>query len=170
MVDLSTQRTRHYLDALKGAHIAVIGDVMLDRYFWGSVHRVSPEAPVPVIDFDHETAHLGGAANVAMNLAGLGARPLLIGVIGTDAAGQQSARCANSLACLAIILPLARSGQPQPRRALLAITSRLPGSIMRSATTSMRTFSVRFSLPSPRAVTCAGSYWKITTRGCCQPR
>ncbi|MFN9150146.1 MAG: D-glycero-beta-D-manno-heptose-7-phosphate kinase [Bacteroidota bacterium] len=89
MVDLSTQRTRHYLDALKGAHIAVIGDVMLDRYFWGSVHRVSPEAPVPVIDFDHETAHLGGAANVAMNLAGLGARPLLIGVIGTDAAGQQ---------------------------------------------------------------------------------
>jgi rfaE bifunctional protein kinase chain/domain len=88
MVDLSTQRTRGYLDSLKGAAIAVVGDVMLDRYYWGSVHRVSPEAPVPVVDVENETAHLGGAANVAMNLAGLGARPLLVGVIGHDAAGE----------------------------------------------------------------------------------
>lgn len=88
MVELSKHSTRGMLEALKGASIAVIGDVMLDRYFWGSVHRMSPEAPVPVVDFEEETNHLGGAANVAMNLAGLGAHPLLVGVVGRDDAGQ----------------------------------------------------------------------------------
>ena len=87
MVDLSSHRLKHYLEQLEGAEIAVVGDVMLDRYFWGNVHRVSPEAPVPVVDVDRETAHLGGAANVATNLAGLGARPLLIGAIGDDENG-----------------------------------------------------------------------------------
>jgi rfaE bifunctional protein kinase chain/domain len=61
---------------------------MLDRYFWGSVTRISPEAPVPVVDFEEEQVRLGGAANVAHNLATLGAEPLLIGVIGQDAAGE----------------------------------------------------------------------------------
>ncbi|MFN9955363.1 MAG: PfkB family carbohydrate kinase, partial [bacterium] len=80
-------RTEAHLAALSGAEIAVVGDVMLDRYFWGSVHRVSPEAPVPVIDVERESAHLGGAANVATNLLGLGAKPVLCGVVGDDAAG-----------------------------------------------------------------------------------
>ncbi|MBU3699525.1 MAG: D-glycero-beta-D-manno-heptose-7-phosphate kinase [Candidatus Kapabacteria bacterium] len=106
MVELSWQRTRRYLDSLKGAAIAVVGDVMLDRYYWGSVHRVSPEAPVPVVDVEHETAHLGGAANVAMNLAGLGVRPLLVGVIGHDSAGETvQALCREtglSSSCLAV--------------------------------------------------------------------
>lgn len=87
MADLSHQRLQSYLHTLKGAEIAVIGDVMLDRYYWGTVSRVSPEAPVPVVDVDRETAHLGGAANVATNLLGLGASPLLIGAIGRDTNG-----------------------------------------------------------------------------------
>jgi rfaE bifunctional protein kinase chain/domain len=88
MHDVYRERTESHLASLKGAEIAVVGDVMLDRYFWGNVYRVSPEAPVPVVDVDHESAHLGGAANVATNLLGLGATPLLCGVVGSDAAGE----------------------------------------------------------------------------------
>lgn len=87
MHDLSVRRTDELLGALSGCEIAVVGDVMLDRYFWGSVHRVSPEAPVPVVDVDAESFHLGGAANVAGNLRGLGATPLLCGVVGDDTSG-----------------------------------------------------------------------------------
>lgn len=64
--------------------IIVIGDIMLDRYLWGSVERISPEAPVPVVHVEKETNNLGGAANVAANVHALGAAPLLIGVIGDD--------------------------------------------------------------------------------------
>lgn len=97
MVDISSHRLQSYLDSLKGAEIAVVGDVMLDRYFWGNVHRVSPEAPVPVIDVERESAHLGGAANVATNLLGLGATPILCGVVGQDMAGEQiRALCAEA--------------------------------------------------------------------------
>ena len=61
---------------------------MLDRYFWGSVGRISPEAPVPVVEVESESTRLGGAANVANNIASLGGVPVMIGVIGNDAAGQ----------------------------------------------------------------------------------
>ncbi|MBK6291915.1 MAG: D-glycero-beta-D-manno-heptose-7-phosphate kinase [Ignavibacteria bacterium] len=88
MHHLSRERTQNLLTALRGMEIAVVGDIMLDRYFWGSVHRVSPEAPVPVVDIDNESFHLGGAANVATNLLGLGAQPLLCGVVGDDSSGK----------------------------------------------------------------------------------
>lgn len=88
MHELSQSRTRELLADLQGMEIAVLGDVMLDRYFWGSVHRVSPEAPVPVVDVDNESYHLGGAANVATNLLGLGVKPLLCGVVGDDSSGK----------------------------------------------------------------------------------
>jgi D-glycero-beta-D-manno-heptose-7-phosphate kinase len=88
MTELSRQRTRELLEAAHAAEIAVVGDVMLDRYFWGSVSRVSPEAPVPVVDVDNETFHLGGAANVAANLLSLGTTPLLCGAIGDDSTGR----------------------------------------------------------------------------------
>ncbi len=88
MVLLTTDRVRTLFDAIDGAEIAVVGDVMLDRYFWGSVHRVSPEAPVPVVDIDDESFHLGGAANVASNLQGLKCTPLLCGVVGADGSGD----------------------------------------------------------------------------------
>ena len=64
--------------------VLVVGDVMLDRYWWGSVSRISPEAPVPVISLESTTLAAGGAANVASNVAGLGANPFLIGITGDD--------------------------------------------------------------------------------------
>lgn len=88
MVKLNGKRAEDILSNISGKSIAVIGDVMLDRYFWGSVSRISPEAPVPVIDIERETFHLGGAANVAKNLKTLGARPFLCGVIGADYYGR----------------------------------------------------------------------------------
>lgn len=66
----------------------MIGDVILDRYLWGSATRVSPEAPVLVVDVDREELRLGGAANVAQNVGALGATPVLIGVAGSDAPAQ----------------------------------------------------------------------------------
>lgn len=88
MHNLSVQRAQEIIHGFKGKTIAVIGDVMLDRYFWGTVSRISPEAPVPVVDLDTETYHLGGAANVAANLRSLGVEPLLCGIIGDDDAGK----------------------------------------------------------------------------------
>jgi D-glycero-beta-D-manno-heptose-7-phosphate kinase len=72
----------------KQARIAVVGDVMLDRYISGEVDRVSPEAPVPVVDVNNIREVLGGAANVMSNLAGLGAQVRGIGVVGDDAEGK----------------------------------------------------------------------------------
>jgi D-beta-D-heptose 7-phosphate kinase/D-beta-D-heptose 1-phosphate adenosyltransferase len=69
--------------------ILVIGDVMLDRYIAGSVDRVSPEAPVPVVKVQSEWSTLGGAANVAANVASLGGSPILVGLIGNDTAGEE---------------------------------------------------------------------------------
>ena len=68
--------------------MAVVGDVMLDRFVWGRVTRISPEAPVPVVEIEREENHLGGAANVARNLASLGGAPLLLGIVGEDEAGM----------------------------------------------------------------------------------
>jgi rfaE bifunctional protein kinase chain/domain len=69
------------------AHILVVGDVMLDRYWFGDVHRISPEAPVPVVKIDRVEERPGGAANVARNIAALGARVSLLSVVGHDDAG-----------------------------------------------------------------------------------
>ncbi len=77
------------LDLVRGARVVVIGDVMLDRFVHGTVERISPEAPIPVMHVEREDIMLGGAGNVVRNLAGLGARPAFISVIGDDAAGQQ---------------------------------------------------------------------------------
>jgi len=74
------------LSRLSGRTLLVIGDVMLDHFVMGSVDRISPEAPVPVVRFEHETWRLGGAANVAHNAAALGARVHVIGLTGSDEA------------------------------------------------------------------------------------
>ena len=73
---------------LRGRRIAVVGDLMLDRYVWGTATRLSPEAPVPVVEFASETSRLGGAGNVAANLVSLGAHVIPFGVIGVDEAGR----------------------------------------------------------------------------------
>lgn len=76
------------LNKSKNKKIAVIGDIMLDRYRWGNHARMSPEAPVPVIEIDSTSESLGGAANVFNNLYFLGAKPIVIGVVGNDEAGE----------------------------------------------------------------------------------
>ncbi|HMI30136.1 MAG TPA: D-glycero-beta-D-manno-heptose-7-phosphate kinase [Candidatus Limnocylindrales bacterium] len=76
----------------RGRRVLVIGDVILDRYLWGRATRVSPEAPVLVVDVDKEELRLGGAANVAQNVRALGATPVLFGVVGQDAAAQSLRR------------------------------------------------------------------------------
>lgn len=65
--------------------VLIVGDVMLDRYWWGSVNRISPEAPVPIVKLEKTSAAAGGAANVAANVVGLGAEAILVGLIGSDA-------------------------------------------------------------------------------------
>jgi len=72
------------LENFSKVKVLVFGDLMLDRYWWGSVNRISPEAPVPVVRVDKTTLIAGGAANVAANVAGLGAEPFLVGVVGDD--------------------------------------------------------------------------------------
>lgn len=70
-------------------HVLIIGDVMLDRYWYGDTSRISPEAPVPVVQVKHEESRPGGAANVALNLAHLGAAVTLIGIVGKDAQAEE---------------------------------------------------------------------------------
>jgi D-glycero-beta-D-manno-heptose-7-phosphate kinase len=88
MNHLSPERAEQILNAARGKKIAVLGDFMLDRHLKGTVRRISPEAPVPVVEVDTEMAGLGGAGNVAQNLASLGAIPICFGVVGPDQAGQ----------------------------------------------------------------------------------
>jgi D-beta-D-heptose 7-phosphate kinase / D-beta-D-heptose 1-phosphate adenosyltransferase len=71
------------------SHVLIVGDVMLDRYWHGSSHRVSPEAPVPIVNVALEEERPGGAGNVAVNIAALGGRVSLVGVVGNDPAGHQ---------------------------------------------------------------------------------
>ncbi|NBP64979.1 MAG: D-glycero-beta-D-manno-heptose-7-phosphate kinase, partial [Bacteroidetes bacterium] len=99
MHSITSSRASHILSQCNGKTIAVIGDIMLDRYFWGSVNRISPEAPVPVIDLEHESIHLGGAANVAGNLQALGINLLLCGVIGDDNTGAMLIDILESTGC-----------------------------------------------------------------------
>jgi rfaE bifunctional protein kinase chain/domain len=86
------QNLQHLFDHFKDQRIAVIGDLMLDRYMWGAVQRISPEAPVPVVEVVAETTKLGGAANVANNILSLGAEAIPIGVVGDDAHGEELRR------------------------------------------------------------------------------
>ncbi|MCB0769589.1 MAG: D-glycero-beta-D-manno-heptose-7-phosphate kinase, partial [Flavobacteriales bacterium] len=73
-----------FLNNARGTTILVVGDVMLDAYLWGHVDRISPEAPVPVVQVTERSARLGGAANVALNLRALGAMPVVVSTIGDD--------------------------------------------------------------------------------------
>jgi rfaE bifunctional protein kinase chain/domain len=74
------------VEAVRDARVLVVGDVMLDRYWFGDVERISPEAPVPVVKVTRTEERLGGAANVAWNMAAIGAKPVLLSVVGDDAA------------------------------------------------------------------------------------
>jgi D-glycero-beta-D-manno-heptose-7-phosphate kinase len=86
---LTRQRAEEILHAIRGRNVVVLGDVMLDQFVWGDVTRISPEAPIPVVDVQRESIHLGGAANVLANLISLGARGSVAGVVGDDSAAEQ---------------------------------------------------------------------------------
>ncbi len=88
----TTDRLLARLPLLAGAHAVVIGDLMLDRYVYGSVERISPEAPIPVLAIEREVAMPGGAGNVARNFAALGAQTIFGSTIGRDAAGNELER------------------------------------------------------------------------------
>ncbi|HWQ35926.1 MAG TPA: D-glycero-beta-D-manno-heptose-7-phosphate kinase [Blastocatellia bacterium] len=86
---MNRQRALEILDRFAGRRLLVPGDLMLDEFIWGEVRRISPEAPVPVVEVRRESWHLGGAGNVVSNLAALGAQAVPIGVIGDDAAAAR---------------------------------------------------------------------------------
>jgi rfaE bifunctional protein kinase chain/domain len=81
---LTPANTESLFQRMRGCHVVVVGDLMLDEYLWGAIARISPEAPVPVMHLHHAERSLGGAANVARNVASLGARVSAIGVVGAD--------------------------------------------------------------------------------------
>ena len=87
MTKAEIKKYNNLIDKFKGKEIIVIGDIMLDHFVKGSVSRISPEAPVPVVNVEREDFVAGGAGNVAVNLAALGAKPTIISVLGDDANG-----------------------------------------------------------------------------------
>src|SRR6478672_12634379 len=89
MPQLTRQRAAELISAMRDRKIVVLGDVMLDEFVWGDVSRISPEAPVPVVDIRRESVHLGGAANVLANVIALGAKACVVGVVGNDSAGDR---------------------------------------------------------------------------------
>ncbi len=90
-MNFSVERLKKIVRDFRGRRVAVVGDLMLDRFLFGGATRLSPEAPVPVVEIDHRSTktHPGGAGNVAGNIAALGGRPFCLGVIGRDEAGRE---------------------------------------------------------------------------------
>lgn len=114
-------RARVLLEAMPGAHLVVLGDVMLDHFVIGRVSRISPEAPVPVVEFEREFLLPGGAANVAGNVRALGSRVSLVGVVGADthAADMRALLDGRGIATGALVTDPSR---PTTRKTRLATT------------------------------------------------
>ena len=89
MPAIKKQRANEILSTARERRVVVLGDVMLDEFIWGDVSRISPEAPVPVVDVKRESTHLGGAANVLANLLSLGTDGCVVGIVGNDYAGDR---------------------------------------------------------------------------------
>ena len=81
---MDLKRANEIIGRFAGCRLAVVGDLMLDRFIWGTVRRISPEAPVPVVEVERESQHLGGAGNVVANVVALGASAWPLGVVGDD--------------------------------------------------------------------------------------
>jgi D-beta-D-heptose 7-phosphate kinase/D-beta-D-heptose 1-phosphate adenosyltransferase len=96
---------------MRARRVLVLGDVMLDEFIWGRVARISPEAPVPVVEVEDQSFHLGGAGNVATNVRSLGGAAILAGVIGEDAAGER-VRSALAAAGVEPLLVASPDGRP----------------------------------------------------------
>jgi len=96
---ISKERAKKILDIFKDKRILVVGDLMLDKYVCGSVHRISPEAPVPVVLVNEENCRPGGAANVALNIQALGGQAVVAGIVGKD---KDGADLLEALSCRGI--------------------------------------------------------------------
>ncbi len=92
---LTKQKIKQAIPRMQKVHILVMGDLMLDEFIWGKVHRISPEAPVPVVHITKESAYPGGAANVARNLADFGIGSIMCGLIGRDSQAKKLAHLLN---------------------------------------------------------------------------
>jgi len=88
LINIDKKRVKEIFEGFRGRSVLVLGDVMLDKYLRGRVSRISPEAPVPVVEMESESYHFGGAANAALNLKTLGLEPILIGLVGNDRNGD----------------------------------------------------------------------------------
>jgi len=89
LLTLDKKKAEEILARARACRIVIIGDVMLDEFIWGDVTRISPEAPVPVVNIQRESTRLGGAANVLANVTALGAQATVIGVVGNDSAAEK---------------------------------------------------------------------------------
>ena len=87
-MNIQNNRFKEILNGFSEKNILVIGDLMLDAYFWGKTERISPEAPVPIVEVQRTNFNPGGAGNVALNLAELGSKVSVLGVIGNDTNGD----------------------------------------------------------------------------------
>ncbi len=114
-------RLKRLLPGFRKIHVAVLGDLMLDRYLWGTAHRLSPEAPVPVVDFESQSDFPGGAGNVAANLAALGAEVEVFGVVGGRVLGANKIADDEAGSALRACLRRAKIGD----RAVLADAQRI---------------------------------------------
>ena len=94
---IEPDRAAAHVESFRGRKVVVLGDLMLDHFIWGTVSRISPEAPVPVVRVTRESYHLGGAGNVVNNLAALGAAAVPVGVIGKDDPGRRLLEAIGSL-------------------------------------------------------------------------
>jgi D-beta-D-heptose 7-phosphate kinase/D-beta-D-heptose 1-phosphate adenosyltransferase len=105
MTTVPVGRIEELLAAARNAEILVLGDVMLDQFIWGRVSRISPEAPVPVVDFERESFMPGGAANVARNLTALGGKSRIFGAVGRDdsATTLRELLAAESVRCTGLV-------------------------------------------------------------------
>ncbi len=108
---LGPSRARSLLRAMREKRVLVVGDVMLDEFIWGKVARISPEAPVPVVEVTDQSFHLGGAGNVARNVRALGGQATLAGVVGRDAAGERLEEAAAA-AGIDSLLAVSDTGRP----------------------------------------------------------
>ena len=108
---LPPARAAALLEAMRGRRVLVLGDVMLDEFLWGRVSRISPEAPVPVVEVTRQSFHLGGAGNVAANVRALGGEAALVGAVGDDGPGRL-VREALVAAQVRPLLAVSESGRP----------------------------------------------------------
>ncbi len=97
MKDFDREYLNKGIDNFRKTRLLVVGDIMLDQFIWGKVSRISPEAPVPVVEVEHETTMLGGAANVVNNIVSLSGTALLCGIVGDDSTGREITSKLNEL-------------------------------------------------------------------------